>query len=156
MPPHMETLRGQLQAYCEAWQRQAGKELSCWELRLQIRLSLNLYDLITMMGEHRGHEVKKDKGERRDAFLRDQHLLHSLWFKPAKDLLTLLKARPYDACVFEGMHRLDVICHDIESYLRFDIEGTIQALHDVDEGRCIPIQELRNELRRRSNAAVPG
>lgn len=154
MSAHMDIFRAQLQSYADAWRRQFATPFECWELQLQLRLALNLYDFAAAVAEHRAHEGRA-KGEVRDQFIRETHSLYAIWFEPSRSLLGVLKERRAGGCVFEGLSRLDMLCYHIEGFLRFNVEDTIQALHDVDEGRCIPIDEARNELRRRSNARVP-
>ena len=154
MQPHVDIVRSLLHAYRDSWQRQAGAQWTAWELQQQLRLALTLYDVLSAAAEQRGAEVNKRGGTERDSFIRDTHEVTTAWYEPSRQVMGVLKERSRDGAVFEGLMRLERLCHDVGWYLAGDPERMIRALRDVDEGRMIPLQELRDELRRRSGAAV--
>lgn len=71
MSAHMDILRTQLKAYGEAWQRQSARPMTCWELRLQLKLAFSLYDVVYAAVEHRDREAARGAAEVRDTYLRD-------------------------------------------------------------------------------------
>lgn len=154
MAPHMEALVRQLDAYRDGWRAASAGAFQAWELRLQLRLALDLWQLITSAVGRRMHDARDDHGDLRDAALRDQQRLYSAWFEPARELLPVLRERNASGEFFERLAEFEHLCHEVESFLRFDVERTIQGMRDIEAGRGIPIAELRDELRRRPRPAV--
>ena len=153
MSSHLDVLRSQLEAFGAARSRQ-GAAMECWELQLQLKLAAGLYDVMDWALEQRGRALKGDRGALRDAFLRDVQSLYALWHAPSAELLSVLEKRQEEGCAFDGIGRFAADCEEIGDYLRFDVEGTIEALHDVDAGRTVSIEVLRNELRAKFDAPI--
>lgn len=154
MVPHMESLTRQLKAYREGWAAVAGGECTSWELRLQLRLALDLWSLVQAAIERRTFQLRVDHSTTRDELLRDQHALYAAWFDPSAALVERLRAEGRAGEFYERFGELEYVCAEVAAYLKYNVEDTIRGLQDVDAGRRIPLSELRDELRNRRRAIV--
>lgn len=151
----MESIVRQVDAYRDGWQAaSAANTFKTWELRLQAKLALDLWDLIGAAIQRRSFDARDDRGAARDAVLRDQHRLYAAWYEPTRQLVGRLRDAEARGEFYEQIGELEYLCYELESYLRFDVEATIQGLHDMDAGRGTPIEVVRDELRRRTRSAV--
>jgi hypothetical protein len=151
----MDILMPQLKAFDAGVSASTGNDSKSWELQLQVRMALDLWRSIDSAMEQRSFNTRNDRGEERDQFLRDQHQLYAVWAKPAQALLARAKEAGRNGVLIERLGELQGICEELKWFLLHDVEATISALHDIDAGRRgTSLAELRNELRRRSEAAV--
>jgi hypothetical protein len=146
-------LRDQVRSYSD-WQakdRNGCADLS--ELEQRIAFSLAVLGVISTADTDRSRQLEAQKPvdrAQRAEYLKEMHGLYSQWFKPNVQIIEAI-----DRAEAQGQHVRDAdrFRKEYEYYkllLRFDPATTAEALNDYDDGKYVPLSEVRDELRRRA------
>jgi hypothetical protein len=153
MAPPQELLRGQLNAFSDAWRKPHAQAMECWELKEILRMSLALYDAMAALNHHWSDQVHSGSVPfSRERALEVQQLYRD-WVVPSGDILKDLKALEKAGFAFEEAARFRAACKDARLTATTDLDAILAAERELEEGRGIPIEEVRDELRRRRLAA---
>jgi hypothetical protein len=148
-----QILRGQLDAFSEAWKKPHDQAMEYWELKEVLRLSLALYDATVAVDRHWSDSVRSGAAPfSRDKGLEIQQLYRN-WLRPTQAIsrdLTRLEQAGY---VVEEAARFRAACKDALLTAETDLDAILEGERDISEGRGIPLQEVRDGLRRRRLAA---
>lgn len=145
-----------LAAQSAAWAKHPLSADSIDSLSMRIGLANALYDAVNEENRREGKRVEGDRGSLRDAFMRNMYGLWERWYEPVPAILQQLKEVPDAGASIVGADELIKRAEGVSRYLSAPVEKLITAMHDCEEGRGIPLEVLRNELRDRARARVPG
>jgi hypothetical protein len=150
-----QTLRDQLRAYDESWQRNRSAPATASDIEEQVNLSLALLDVIKAADERRWKAIQSQKPVPRDLrarHLAEMHELYASWFEPCNDLLRAIDRIESQGERIELAERFRQQVELVSAKLDLDPNEFAQSLNDIDDGQTIPLAEVRDELRRRTHA----
>ena len=149
-----EILRGQLDAYTEAWKRPHAEAMEYWDLREALHFSLALYDAITSLGEYWSGEVHAGRQPFDRAAAMDLERMYRAWDAPTGELRRGIRASKAAGFTLDDESRFGAACDDVRLKLAMNLDEIIKAEVELRDGRGIPLAEVRDGLRRRR--LVPG
>jgi hypothetical protein len=124
-----------------------------WELRDLLRISLALYDAIVSVDRHHCGEVEAGRG----SFSRERALeiqrLYADWDQPTDAILQRIEAVEKAGFVVEEAERFRGACLDARFAVNTDIDEMLEGIKELEEGRGVPLEVARDELRRRRGNA---
>jgi hypothetical protein len=146
-------LRGQLESFAEAWKRRHAEAMGYWDLRDALALSLALYDAILVRDRAWGDEIRSGRRQLDREEVREFERMYRGWEAPTPSLLASLKSIEQSGFAVEEAARFRTAVKDVRLKLAADLDAILEGEREIAEGRGIPLEEVRDELRRRRRAA---
>ena len=124
--------------------------MACWELEGRLKLSIALHEAIRNDLEHRGADIPC-KGTPADLqHLKELHSLYSEWMNPAPEILFAIKSLESQGYDVAGAAPFRELVGQLRGFLAMTPESITQSMRDLEEGKFLSLEGVRNELRARS------
>jgi hypothetical protein len=149
-----------LEIYSEPWQAPHREAMEFWELQERLRMSLSLYDSIQLLNRTWGDAIDQGRGTWSRADAEEMHGLFSEWLRPSRELRRGVAEMEKAGFKFAGIERFREAIVEAGFATSMTVQETLDAIRDCEEGRGIPLAEIKDELRRKrlargaSDAAV--
>ena len=146
-------LRDQLRSYSDWQPKDRASHSPLSELEQRIAFSLAVLDVISTADSEQSRQLDAQKPvdrAQREEYLKEMHGLYTQWFKPNSQIMEAIDKAEADGKHVRGAERFRKEYEYFRLLLRFDPARTADALNDYDDGKYVPLSEVRDELRRRA------
>lgn len=145
-------LTGQLDAYSESWQHDHADALACWELEARLEIALALFHVIRRIDQEMAQQVEARRLNW-DASTVDQLLnFYRTWEAPSAQIVARIAELESKGFAVRGAEEFRRAALEARSTLNISLDRLEHSAQQAREGKLRPLGEVRDELRRQSDA----
>jgi hypothetical protein len=145
-------LTGQLDAYSESWQHDHADALACWEMEARLEIALALFHVIRRIDHEMSQQVEAHRLSWDPPTV--DRLLHfyRTWEAPAPRIVARIADLQSKGFVVRGAEEFRRATLEARGTLNISLDRLEHSAQQAREGKLRPLGEVRNELRRQSDA----
>ena len=142
-------LRSQINAYSDSWKSPHEQAMEYWDLQDVLRMSLSLFDSIRARDQRWSDEVRGGRRPYIQTEAEEFHYFYSAWLAPAKEILENMRRCERNGFALEAAQRFREAVTHARLAASESVQQTIDSIRDLEQGRGVPLAEVRDELRSR-------